>query len=79
MTPYTPSCPITNLLDLETALLTFTKQNRQTNVIEYLPLLRQYTGTDWLSHIKLDPSNYVRNNIFSNEIFDLHIITWNVN
>jgi len=42
-------------------------------------LLKAYVGDDWKKYIEINNSTYNKNIVISNEIFDIVVITWNVN
>ena len=41
--------------------------------------LNEYTGNDWKQYVKINEKRYNRFPIFQNKIFDVLIITWNIN
>lgn len=42
-------------------------------------ILRQYNGTDWEKYVCINENNYNRIRICDNYVYDIYIITWNVN
>lgn len=48
-------------------------------LIDLKPLLQQYIGTDWKNYIIKNENNYNRYLVFTNNIIDIFIITWNIN
>jgi cysteine dioxygenase len=40
-------------------------------------ILSAYTGTDWLQYITINPYYYHRTKVYSNDDFEVFVITWN--
>lgn len=42
-------------------------------------ILKNYTGNDWEQYVKINKNRYNRNKVFSNNDFEILIITWDKN
>ena len=40
-------------------------------------ILRNYSGNDYLTYVALNPDTYNRTRVFSNDEFEIFVITWN--
>ena len=44
-----------------------------------IDILKQYNGNDWLDYVKINKEKYNRNIVKKNDLFELAIITWDIN
>jgi cysteine dioxygenase len=42
-------------------------------------ILKDYIGVDWIEYMKINEARYNRIKVYSNDKFEIFIITWNVN
>ena len=66
--------------DLEKLKENISKEiNKNPNLItnDVKNILEEYSGEDWKDYIEVSEEKYKKKNIFTEEKFDIHIITWN--
>ena len=42
-------------------------------------ILNKYNGYDWNEYVKINESNYNREKVYEDDLFEILIITWNIN
>lgn len=42
-------------------------------------ILSAYNNSDWLQYITINPHHYHRSKVYSNDDFEIYVITWNAN
>lgn len=64
--------------NLEVLFNTITHNLKDKELKDLFDFVIDYNGTDWKKHIVIS-SNYYKKKIYSNELAEMFIITWNVN
>ena len=52
------------------------KYRSDEHLLKYEHILSNYTGNDWIQHIKFCDNKYKRNVIYRNDIFEVLLICW---
>lgn len=49
------------------------------HLFELKRLLEQYDDLDWHNFVEINQNKYTKKLVFGNDLFDIHIISWNTN